>query len=342
MPRFLYLILLFVLLCTSCNKVLHREHQAPQSIPVAIMVLDSQTDAAASSSVYRSYVGHVTAATSLPLTYPLGGRITALYVRNGEHVTEGQLLAEVDSTEAKSLHTAAAAVLRQAEDASSRLRQVYDKGGVADVRWVEMETDLEKARQSEAIARKRLNDCRLTAPSAGVVSALDIHIGQTVLPGQPILTLLDLSSLEAEFSVPEQDVSTLQVGRVVRISVDAARTNALSGRITEKGLTGGAFAHAYTMHASINDGAGLLPGMVCKVQVPAERTDGIIIPGACVSTTPQGPAVWIIKQNRAERRHIEVERYVSEGVLVSEGLVAGDTIVTGGYQKLYSGAEVSF
>lgn len=65
--------------------------------------------------------------------------------------------------------------MRQAEDAYNRLKKVHSEGGISDVRWIEMETDLEKTRQAEVAARKRVEDCVIRAPFDGVVSCRNHH-----------------------------------------------------------------------------------------------------------------------------------------------------------------------
>ena len=91
--------------------------------------------------------------------------------------------------------------MRQAEDAYNRLKKVHSEGGISDVRWIEMETDLEKARQAEVAARKRVEDCVIRAPFDGVVSCRNHHVGEEMRPMEPFARVLDLRRLRVGFSV---------------------------------------------------------------------------------------------------------------------------------------------
>ena len=81
--------------------------------------------------------------------------------------------------------------------------------------------------------------------------------------------------------------------------------------------------------------------MVVKIRLNITSHSGIIIPASCVQTMPNGLAVWAVKNGKSYRRIIEVGDFVKNGVLVTNGLDYGDTVVTVGYQKLYNGASVS-
>lgn len=297
-----------------------------------------------STSQLRSYVGSIESDMQMDLSFPTGGRLTALYVHNGQRVSRGTLLAKVDDTAAKSLHDASLAMLRQAEDGYERMKQVYDEGGVSEVRWMQMLTDLEKARQSEISSRKHLDDCSLYAPQDGIISMKDHHIGEEMAPLSPLCHLIDMKSLHVLFSVPEQEVEFIHEGECATASLPSAPDKTLQVRISDKGLLANPMGHTYKIKAHItsSEGAHLMVGQVAKVHLSSTAPQGLIVPSYCVQTMADGLTVWVVRDGKAYRTPIEVEVYVKNGVLVRSGLQPGDIIVTDGYQKLYEGAEVEF
>lgn len=349
-----YALLLGLLGLASCSKL---EHKTPKRevLRVEITRVGSQDEA-----VSHRYVGEVKAAAELPLCFPMGGEVKALYVHNGDRVQEGQLLAVVDSTQAHSLHQAALAVLQQAEDGYRRLQAVHEKGAVSDVQWVEMQTNLEKARQSEISARKALSDCHLYAPTTGVISGLDIHAGQQLMPGQTLCQLLNLNSFKVTFAVPEQDIADLTIGAHVRADVTAINA-CCEGKVSEINLSANPVAHTYTVTAQLSAHQSLRPGMVAKVTLTtASPSNGknrhqtadssttynlqprIVLPGRCIQTTPTGKTVWVVEDGKAARRTITIGDYTASGVLVTSGLTPNDLVITTGYQKLYTGALITY
>ena len=290
----------------------------------------------------RNYVGDIGSEQEVSLSFPLGGTLTKVAVKNGDHVVNGQLLAEVDATSATSLHATALATLRQAEDAYRRLENVHREGGLSEVKWVEMETNLEKARQTEVSARKHMEDCILRAQFSGVVSCGTPLVGQEMHPGEHFGRLLDMKRLRVQFSVPEQEISLINVGDEATAEVPSMGNGQLALRISDKSLSANPLGHTYKVYASIVSGnvKNLLPDMVAKVHIELNALGGIVVPSDCVQTMPEGTVVWVVKNGKAEHRQIGVGDFVRNGVVVKDGLMAGDTVVIAGQQKLYTGAKV--
>ena len=88
----------------------------------------------------------------------------------GDRVAKGQLIATVDPFSMQSSYDAAKASLAQAEDAYRRMKELYDKGSLPEIKWVEVQSKLQQAKSMEEVARKNLDDCKLYAPFSGIIS----------------------------------------------------------------------------------------------------------------------------------------------------------------------------
>lgn len=321
----------------SCNSKQSTDRGWSDSIPVEVMVVNNSN-----ATMERNYVGDIGSEQEVTLSFLLGGTLTKLSVKNGDRVTKGQLLAEVDATTATSIHATALATLRQAEDAYRRLENVHREGGISEVKWVEMETNLEKARQAEVSARKQMENCTLRAPFSGVVSCVDRHVGQDLKPGETFCRILNMNRLRVGFSVPEQEISLIKVGDAATAVVSAVGDAELTLRVCDKSLIANPLGHTYKVYASIVSGAekGLLPDMVAKVNVRLNSLGGITVPSECVLTMPEGNVVWVVENGKAKHRLVEVGDFIRNDVVVTDGLSANDTVVTAGQQKLYTGAKV--
>ena len=333
----IYVICLCVIVFCSCGGKNNVPSGWSDSTLVETMVIGD-----GSTPTERNYVGDIGSEQEVSISFPLGGTLTKVAVKNGDHVTKGQLLAEVDATTAISLHSTALATLRQAEDAYRRLEAVHREGGLSEVKWVEMETNLEKARQAEVSARKHMEDCSLRAPFGGVVSCGTHHVGQEMKLGEMFARVLDMNRLRVQFSVPEQEIALINVGDAVTAVVPALGDEQLSLRVSDKSLIANPLGHTYKVYASVTSGKvkGLLPDMVAKVHVKLSELGGIVVPSDCLLTMPEGTVVWVVRNGRAEQRLVTVGDFLRNGVVIKDGLVAGDTVVTAGQQKLYTGAKV--
>ena len=326
------------ILLIGCGDKSDQKQAYDPAIPVKIAVIEM-----ADGTNVRNYVGSIQSEAKVALSFHLGGTITNIYVRNGQKVKKGAIIAKVDETTAKSLHNAALASLNQAEDGYKRLKQVHEEGGISDVRWVQMETDLEKARQTEISARKNLEDCTIYAPQDGIVSMEEHVVGQFLRPSETFCNLIDMNKFIVEFTVPEKEVGMINIGDKAVAEIGALSDLETEIVIYDQAIVSNPFGHTYTVKAKIDlDGKDALPGMVAKIRLNSAALSGIIVPASCVQTVSNGLAVWALKNGKSYRRIIEVSDFVKNGVLVSKGLNHGDTIVTVGYQKLYNGAKVSF
>ena len=329
---------LSALLLIGCGNKKAQKQTFDPIIPVEISVIEQSND-----NNLRNYVGTTKSEMELPVSFALGGKLTGIYVKNGQHVKKGTVIARVDATSAKSIHDAALATLNQAEDGYNRLKQVHDEGGIPDVRWVQMETDLEKARQTEITARKHLNECTLIAPQEGFIS-MDKHTtGENMLPTTPFCRIIDMNKMIVEFSVPEKEIGIIQIGDKAEASFPGLNNLSKTLEIIDKSFVSNPMGHTYTIKAKVPvENKDILPGMVAKIKLSLSEASGIVVPSSCVLTMPEGADVWTVKNGKAYRRNIKVGGFVKNGVVVESGLESSDTIITVGYQKLYNGAKVSF
>lgn len=147
--------------------------------PVKVKIRPAAVVAAGSARIFS---GTVEAESETAIGFPVSGTVGYIAVDVGQHVAKGQLLAEVDATSMQSAYDAACAMLSQARDAHARMKRLYDKGSLPEIQWVEVQSKLQQAESMERIARKNLDDCKIYAPYAGVVSVRGMEVGQQPHP----------------------------------------------------------------------------------------------------------------------------------------------------------------
>ncbi len=317
------------------NKQTEYERQA---IPVRVV------EVAEAISVHsHSYIGTIAEDGNTPLSFPSGGTVTAIHVRAGQQVRAGEVLMTVDNTQAKSMLASAQAKLRQAEDGYKRIEQIYQSGGATEVKLIEVRTQRDEARAMVATLQKQLTDCTLRAPKDGTIGAVLAEVGQNVLPGQKVGTLIRIEVLNVQISVPEADMSGVHIGGRCTMRMNALEGVVLHGSVSERALLPNPLTHAYEVRIaidSVHTHTTLLPGMVCRVTMDEQRVEGILLPAECIQTGQQGKTVWLLQGGRAIRQQVATGPFVGEQVLITDGLRRGDRVVVAGIQKLYNGCEV--
>lgn len=341
--RYMFHLIVIVLLvcCTSCGFK-GETQQERKPIPVQTLTI------AAKKQVNKHvYVGSIEETASIPISVPTGGLVTQIFVTNGQHVVSGQPLIVLDSVQAYNSWQIASATLQQAIDGYQRAKQVFEQGGVTEQKMVELHSQLQQAQSMLAIARKRLDDCVVTAPRDGIIAECDLQIGQHITPSVPFMTLLDIQEYKVTFDVPEKDINNIRIGSHGNMTIEALQLTEIPIQITEKNLIANRLAHTYTITATLVNPSlqirqQILPGMVGKIQLSAQAIEGIIIPATCIHTQAHSTIVWVVENGKAMRRQIETGPYTADGILITNGLNTGDILITSGYQKMYNGAPVTY
>lgn len=313
---------------------------------VAPVKVETVTVGKASTSGAYHYVGVVKEDKSAALSFATAGTIRQIMVDEGQRVAQGQLLATLDRSSAQSTFDASAASLHQAEDAYTRMKQLYDKKSLPEMQMVEVETRLQQARSMYELSKKNLGDCALHAPFAGVVGRRMAEAGENALPGVPVLTLLEISRVKVRFSVPENEIAQLDAGTSAVITVSALGGKSFEGRGVEKSSAADAVTHTYDARITLPNPHGeLLPGMVCDV-VPALSdslsASRITLPARAIQQASDGSRfVWKVVGDAVTRCPVTTGTWSGDEVVVTGGLQVGDRVVKDGFQRVSEGSKIT-
>ena len=327
---------LLMALTVGCGKADRGDGQGAVKVNVQTVAMAQQTST-------REYAGVVEESFAAQLSFGASGRVEAILVNEGQHVGKGQLLARIDNTTALNSYRAAKATLTQAQDGYERAKKVHDEGGLPEVKWTEVQTQLDKAQSLADIAKKNLDDCELRAPAAGTISNRTIERGTSVTAFQPVMSLVGLEGLYVKTSLPEGDINSVGIGTEGVVVVDTLRLPAV---VEERNPTADALTHSYVVRLRLKESpATLLPGMVGKVVFQSSSTAGneVEIPARAVQIDNEGHRfVWVVEEGKAAMRRITIGDLSRQGVVVSHGLQPGDRVIVDGMLKVASGTPVVF
>ena len=334
------LVLLTILMVCSCGKKKESGAKAPLRVKTQMVSPAFADDA-------QTYVGIVEEREGTAVSFTSMGVVKRVLVNEGQAVGCGQLIAEMDDTQARNLLTGAEAQMNQANDALERYKMLHDNGSLPEVNWVEVQSKVAQAKSQLEVAKKNLADCRLTAPVSGIVGKKLVGAGETAMPSQAVVTILDISSVKVKVAVPEAEISSISASTPSTITVEAAQATVRGGKI-EKGIQADALTHTYDVRINVqNSNRKLLPGMVASVRFIAEGSQGITgksLPVTAVQKAADGSLfVWTVaKDSTAHRSKVGIGETNGNHVAITDGLDMGQRVVTEGYQKLSEGTKVIF
>lgn len=329
------LLLLFGL--TSCQN--NGDKQTTMS-PVKVKVLrvsSSEIDGT------ERFSGTVEEANSTSLSFSIMGTVKTVHVGLGDRVAKGQLIATVDPLAMQSSYDAAKASLEQAEDAYRRMKELYDKGSLPEIKWVEVQSKLQQAKSMEEVARKNLDDCKLYAPFSGIISEKMAEVGQNIMPGLPVVKLVTANQLKVKIAVPETEIAAIATGQKATITVSALNGRLFAGTVTEKGIVANPLSRSYDVKIRVDDAdKELMPGMVVEAVLSGTGMGTLhVIPAHIVQLDEQNRSfVWVNAGGKASKRIIQCGGFTSEGVVVLSGLEESEEIIVEGQQKVCENTSV--
>lgn len=337
--NYLMAVCLFLTVMSGCGN----KEQAPQQAePVKVKVM---TVVSSVRNEAVRFSGTVQEENGSSLSFPLMGRVNSVKVDLGSRVRQGQLLATLDEVSMQNTYQAAKAALKQAEDAYQRMKELHEKGSLAEMKWVEVQSKLQQAQSMEAVARKNLTDCQLYAPFSGVIAEKSLEVGQNVVPGVQVLKLVSDDRLKVRISVPETEIARVARGQKAVIEAPVLNGTKAEGVVTEKGVQANPLSRSYEVNVGIQTkNTGLLPGMVTEVWLQdADKSQACVLPANVLQLDEHNNYfVWLKgSDGKALKRVVACGKFTATGVTVVNGLNEGDEVIVEGQQKVCEGTPLA-
>jgi RND family efflux transporter MFP subunit len=292
-----------------------------------------------------AYSGTIEASSSIPLSFASVGTVVRVLVSEGDAVRKGQLLAELDSTTFQNAYDMALATQAQAADAYKRATPMHQNGTLTDAKYVEVETAVQQTKAAAAIAKKALENCRLTSTTDGFVGRCTLDPGMVTVPNIAWITIVKISKVFARVAVPENEIARIKKGAAAEITIGALGTEKHAGTIEEIGIVADVLAHTYRIKVAVPNPEGAIkPGMVCTAILffPGE-VRGLVIPNQALLVDETGRYFVYgldAARQKALVKYVKIGRLMNGGIEIVSGLTADDLIVTAGHQKLADGSSV--
>ena len=331
--------LLGVMLISSCTSKKEQNTKAPTRVETEVV-------STAMNANGQTYVGIVEECEATAVSFTGMGVVKRMLVNEGQAVSRGQLIAEMDDTQARNLLSGAEAQMTQANDALTRYKMLHDNGSLPEVQWVEIQSKVAQAKSQLEVAKKNLADCRLVAPVSGIVGKRLVGAGETAMPSQAVVSILDISTVKVKVAIPEAEISGIGANTSSTIKVEAVNGSFTGGRI-EKGVQADALTHTYDIRIHVANGQRqLLPGMVASVQFGniEKPSKNLTLPVTAVQRKADGSLfVWTIaNDSTAHRTTVRTGETMGNRIAITDGMTEGSRVVTEGYQKLSENTKVVF
>jgi len=346
--RLLALALLTIL--AGCDKPVPSA-QPPR--PVLVMVAGAK---AVDNSM--ALVGEVRPRYESSQGFRIDGKIIERKVDVGMPVKKGQVIARLDAADA---HLSAAAALADVHAAEAdhalavaevmRQRQLFAKKFISasalDIREAELKKSSARLAQVKAQANVSDNQTQyanLTADRDGVVTMIHAEPGQVIEAGEVVTKIADTKETEVLVSVPESRMAEVRLNAAVTIRMWADRQKLYTGVIREIAPAADSATRVFNVRVTISDAdESVKLGMTAGVkfnQANEQQAAEFLIPTSALTEINGKKMVWVIDVDKAQPREVVAGLFREDGVLISDGLQAGDKVVIAGVHTLIKNQQV--
>lgn len=328
--------------------------------------------------------GYVTPRRRATIAAKITARVVEMLAEEGMVVETGQLLAQLDDTDAKkrllvaktARDVAVASVknleidLVGAERELNRQKRLRESGVASEqtldnavtstdslrARLLVAQQQVRSAEANIAIAKLDLDSCAVRAPFAGVVVSKDAQVGEMVSPISAgggftrtgIATIVDMSSLEVEVDVNESYIARVKPGQRVTATLDAYPEWRIAAKVRTVIPTADRKKATVKVRIAFDElDPRILPDMGVKVAFLADRPQNrdntkpsLVVPKAAVREEDKKPIVYVVSDNRLERRAVTIGDPRDDTIEIIAGLTDGERVITAGPDELIDGQKV--
>ena len=277
-----------------------------------------------------------------PVVAKVGGEVIRLLVEEGDRVTEGQVLAQLDGERLRLEMLSAKANLDQVRSEYARYTDLAARGLVSEAMFEGLKYDLEALEATYRLARLNFDYSKIRAPIDGIVSAREIKLGQSVHASDVTFRITDTSELLAYLQIPQAELGKFSAGQSATLTVDADPTRTYTATIARISPTIDVRNGTFRATAFIDNGSGeLAPGMFARFSIAYDRhTDALVIPRAALVEEDDQTSVYVVTDGAVTRRAIEVGIESGKLVEVVRGLAGDEEVVVTGQSSLRDGSKV--
>lgn len=306
---------------------------------IAVEVADAR--ATRTSTDIRA-IGSLQSDETVQLAPEIAGRVSEINFVEGSKVNAGKILVRLDDALVRAEVTDAEARLNFAQANNERARQLSRTGNVTERSRDEAVTNFETAQAALELAKTRLDKHLLRAPFDGIAGVRKVSVGAFVAVGTPVVNIEKIDGLKVDFKVPETYLTSITVGQVIDVAVDAIPGRVFAGEIYAIDPQVDVNGRALQVRARIdNKDLVLRPGLFARILIKgAVQRDVVMVPESAILPRSGNSFVFRVADGKAREVRVKLGDRSNAKVEIISGIAPGDVIVTAGQHKLRDGAAV--
>jgi RND family efflux transporter MFP subunit len=275
-----------------------------------------------------------------------GGVVRELYVRQGDHVTQGQRLLKLDDAIQRQQLANAQTQLAYAKDLYQRRKNLWDEKIGTEIDLINAKNQVDQMENQLKVAQEQLDFTNVSADINGTVDMLSIKVGESFAPGNQSLHIINTDNLKVVVQVPEVYQERVRVGTPVKIAFPGLNNKEITGTVHIAGKVINTGSRAFQVEIRIPNDKDIRANQVAVVKLQDYSTkSALTIPVNTLQSDEKGKYVMVgVKENGkmvAHKKNVTIGQLYADKIEVTGGLDTGDQLITDGYQGLYEGQLIT-
>ncbi len=292
----------------------------------------------------------------------ISGKVTRIYVQEGDQVREGQLLAELDTEalrlqleQAKAAVAVAKANYEDAKRNKERMDILLKENAISEQQHEKIrlaleaaQTQLKQAEEALNLVQYQLDVSMMRAPFPGLITGKYINEGETInpmMPGGPgVVMLMDISSVKIRVNIPERNFREIQSGLKTFVRVDAYPDEVFEGEVFIINPSANPVTRSFEVQVKVpNPQSKLKAGMFARVEIVVEEKAGVLaVPTDAILEEDDKNYIFVVADDsRASKRQVKTGLQEKDLVEIISGLKLGEKIVLVGKEMLDDGSSIN-
>ena len=277
-----------------------------------------------------------------------GGQVKNIYVKEGDHVTKGQLLLKLDDAIPRQQIEQAKVQLDLAKSTYERRKNLWDQKIGSEQEYLVAKNQVESLQKQVELLKEQLDMTNVYAEISGVADLVNIKVGEYFTPATSGLTgirIVNSTNLKAVVEIPENYLSRIRKGTAVLIDVpDIHQTFNSNISLISQVINNN--SRTFKAEAKLPSATNVKPNQIVQVHIKDySSANTIVIPVNTLQTDEQGKYVYVVATEKgkkvARKKQVQVGEIYGDKIEVKTGLASGDELISGGFQSVYDGQTIT-
>lgn len=299
------------------------------------------------SDFNRSYPAVIKESNETGLGFKTAGQISHIYVKEGDYVKQGQLLASLDASDYQLGVDAVQAQYDQVKSEFGRIQKMYENKGVTQNEYEKAKAGIAQLATQLKANKNKLSYTKLYAPVSGYIQAVNFSKAEMVDAGTQVFSILDDSGMKVEFDLPVNDSGIANSSATYTLTCNGKQSEIPLRFISKSPKANGNQLYTIKLGIDSHKSTNLTPGLnaTVTIAVPSElgkATGGYNLPLRAVINKAGKTSVWILNQDST----VSLRKVIFAGIdkngmaIIESGINHDDKVISAGVNSLHEGEKV--